>query len=328
MKNYLFNLLIAFLVFPVFCQAQTPSSWRVGFGISPGVPTTNLFRYTLGADVRVQKSFNETFSGTFTAGFTHFFEKDHFANYTQYGSPYNVIPVKAGIKAFLSGNFYLAGEAGVGLGFEQWGNSFLYSPSVGIALKNGLDVSVKYEDFTRNKNTKDISLRLAYGLDVKKTTSHKRDNTDNEWLMNVSINPGLTTNSFENFVLGGELGLNRKLNNDLEVSVSGGYSHFFINEKNYIVYPAKSDIYDITSSASQNVIPVKAGLRFYAGNQFYIAGDAGVGFANHGNTSFVYSPSAGFVSQNGLDIGIKYEDYNSPYVSDQVAIKLGYRFKL
>jgi hypothetical protein len=160
--KHLFSFLTIFLLLFGIAHAQVPNSWRIGFGINAGVATSDAFKYALGGDIRVQKNFNERLSGTLTTGFTHFFEKDHFASYNQYGSPYNVIPVKLGLKYVVTGNLYAGGEAGAGFAFEQWGTSFLWSPSVGLAFKNGMDISIKYEDYTRDRATKDIA--LAPGL--------------------------------------------------------------------------------------------------------------------------------------------------------------------
>jgi hypothetical protein len=178
MKYFFFSLFAALILSTTLTNAQnSASNWQIGFGVSPGGATSNPFKYTLGGDIRVQKNFNNRISGTLTAGFTHFFEKDHFDGYNQYGSPYNVIPVKAGVKVFLTDGFYLGGEAGVGFGFEQWGNSFVWSPSVGVAFKNGIDLSIRYEDFTKNKVTQDVALRLAYGINTKRLTVHEKGRT-------------------------------------------------------------------------------------------------------------------------------------------------------
>jgi hypothetical protein len=100
--KHLFSFLTIFLLLSGIAHAQVPNSWRIGFGINAGVATSDAFKYALGGDIRVQKNFNERLSGTLTTGFTHFFEKDHFASYNQYGSPYNVIPVKLGLKYFVT----------------------------------------------------------------------------------------------------------------------------------------------------------------------------------------------------------------------------------
>jgi hypothetical protein len=78
----------------------------------------------------------------------------------------------------------------------------------------------------------------------------------------------------------------------------------------------------------RNVIPVKAGLRVYLADIFYVGGEAGVGFASKRNTSFVYSTSLGVKLKNGIDIGAKYDNYSHRLIQDAISLKLGYHFKL
>lgn len=325
--KFLFKLLIIICALCSSISGFSQSSWRVGFGLNPGVATSKAFRYTLGADVRVQKNFSDRIAGTLTAGFTHFFEKDHFAGYSQYGSPYNVIPVKAGLKYFVAPQVYVGGEAGAGIAFEQWGTSFLWSPSVGIALHNGLDLSLKYEDYTKSPATKDIALRLAYGLNGRKLAAHQRSSLNSGWHLGVALTPGLTTSAFEDFVIGGEVSLNRNLTNNLEVFVSSGYTYYSKGYIGYTILQSGEPVADFTGER-KGTIPVKAGLRLYAGDQFYLSGEAGVAFGTNGRINFVYAPSVGFTLKNGLDIGIRYDKYSHGNMPDVMSAKLGYRFKL
>jgi hypothetical protein len=79
---------------------------------------------------------------------------------------------------------------------------------------------------------------------------------------------------------------------------------------------------------ARSVIPVKAGLRYYTGDRFYIAGAAGVAFASQGNPSFVYSPSAGVTLKNGVDLGVSYSNFGNTLVPDVMELKVAYKFKL
>jgi hypothetical protein len=322
MKYFVLPLTILFLLFCNLSFAQTQSGFRLGFGIDGGIATKDPFKSVLGGDIRLQKDLSDHLSATLTAGFTHFFEKDHFDGYNQYGSPYNVIPVKAGLKYFVTDNFYVGAEAGVGFGFEQWGNSFLYSPSLGVAFKNGLDVSVKYEDYTRSTITKDIALRLAYGVDLSNHhATHKRIERAEGWQLGFEIDPGIA-GSNDDFALGGQVNLYRHLTNNLEAIASTGVTHFSVSCRFY-----NFNTYTYMKTSGETIIPVMAGLRLYAGNQFYVAGEAGAAFSTHGNASFAYSPSLGLAFSNGLDLGVKYENFSDNY-PELIALKLGYRFKL
>ncbi|WP_345209202.1 hypothetical protein [Mucilaginibacter gynuensis] len=309
-------------------SVNAQSKWRIGFGVDPGLATKDPFQYTLGGDIRLQRDFNNRVSGTLTAGFTHFFEKDHFTGFNQYGSPYNVIPVKAGIKYFVANKLYVGGEAGVGFGFEQWGNSFLWSPSVGLTFSNGLDMSVKYEDYTRSSITRTLALCIAYGFSLKKLSVHKKADAPEGWLLGLAVSPGQTTEGSNGFTLGGELSLHHRLTSNLDASLSGGITHYFSTYPNYYVDQSTVAYSFRTDTTTSNVIPLKAGLRLFAGKKFYVGGEAGIGFATKGGSQFVYSPSIGLQFKNGIDAGIKYEAYSGHNIADVLALRLRYLLKL
>ncbi|HMG07790.1 MAG TPA: hypothetical protein VK609_04730 [Mucilaginibacter sp.] len=310
-------------------HAQTPVSWHIGFGINSGVSTSDAFKYALGGDIRIQKDFDKRFSGTLTTGFSHFFEKAHFAGYSQYGSPYNVIPVKLGIKYFVADNLYLGGEAGAGFAFEQWGTSFLWSPSVGFAFKNGIDLSVKYEDYTNDKATKNIALRLAYGFGTRKLESHKKVTEVKGLELGISVNPGASISSSSDFILGGEVSLHKPLSGNIEATFSAGYTHMSKSYySTYGIMDVNGYVYYNNNYTVKNVVPAKVGLRLYLADSFYLGGEAGVGFAANRNSSFVYSPTLGVKLKNGIDIGAKYDNYSHRLIQDAVSLKFGYHFKL
>ena len=330
--KHLFSLFILIILSATMANAQSNNNrWRFGFGIDVGVATSDAFKYALGGDLRIRKDFNQRVSGTLTTGFSHFFEKDHFAGYSQYGSPYNVIPVKLGVKYFVGDNLYLGGEAGAGFAFEQWGTSFVWSPSVGMAFKNGIDLSLKYEDYTKDKATKTLGLRLAYGFGTRSMTAHKKaeisaNNGGTE--IGISFNPGVDINSSDNKILGGDVTLYQPVTNNLVATFSAGYTH--MNRQylsTYGIMDSNGNVYYNNNTTVRNVVPVKVGLRAYLGDVFYLGGEAGVAFASKRNTSFVYTPSLGFKLRNGLDIGAKYDNYGNRLVQDALSLKLGYHFK-
>jgi hypothetical protein len=326
------HLFLSFLFITILCttaaHAQTPDSWHIGFGINTGPATTDAFKYMLGGDIRIEKDLNPRLVGTLTTGFTHFFEKDHFANYTQYGSPYNVIPVKLGVKYFVTDNIYVGGEAGAGLAFEQWGTSFLWSPSVGIAFKNGMDVSVKYEDYVKDKATKNLALRLGYSFGTRKLAPHKKISSLEGWDLGLALNPGLVAGSSE-FVMGGEVSLNKHLTSNLEATASVGFMRYFKTYPYgyYSSYTSPNTYTFTVDPAVKNVVPVKVGLRLFLGDEFYIGGEAGAGISSR-VTTFMYTPSLGLRFKNGVDIGAKYDHYSNNRIPNTLTLKLGYHFKL
>ncbi len=154
---------VSFVMMAVFAsqyvQAQSSAPLRLGIGIDAGAALKDPARFVAGADARLQIPFGSSFSGLITTGYYHYFKSGFFPKV-------GIVPLKAGLKYFPSKNVYIAGEAGVGFGTEKGQeNSFVYSPSIGLAFTNGLDISIKYEDYTKYDGyASQLALRLAYGF--------------------------------------------------------------------------------------------------------------------------------------------------------------------
>lgn len=148
---------MAVVCFAFAANAQT-NPWRLGIGLNAGMGTKDPNPFVLGGDLRLQKGLGNSVSGILTTGYTRFFKKE--------GVPsLGIIPLKAGLKVFPAKNFYFNVEAGAGFGTNDGaGTSFVWSPALGLAFGSGWDISVKYEDFTKDEYTKQVALRLAYGF--------------------------------------------------------------------------------------------------------------------------------------------------------------------
>jgi len=151
-------------------QPTNPSRQKLGIGINAGVPTNSGSSFALGADLRYQVDLDRQLSIPITAGFTSIFNKDvTVGNTTIKPDNSNYIPVKAGLKYFFNdsgaGAYGLA-EAGAAFWtMKGAGTSFVYSPAIGYAWDNGLDLGVKYEGLSRDGvNNGYVGVRLAYGF--------------------------------------------------------------------------------------------------------------------------------------------------------------------
>ncbi len=146
------------LFFSTDVKAQ--SSPKFGIGLNVGVPTRNSYDIAIGGDLRYQFDVNKQLSIPLTTGYTRFFTE---------AADFGYIPVKAGLKYFFndtgSGVYGLA-EAGAAFAVGNFsGTNFIYSPALGYAWSNGLDLSAKYEGFNDDiGNTGYFGLRLAYGF--------------------------------------------------------------------------------------------------------------------------------------------------------------------
>ena len=173
----------AALFFAVNVNAQTitPNQFRFGVGVEGGVVTGDAHNYSnieLGGTARLQYGFSKNLALTLTSGYYNFFGKtyDNTAG-TKYQS-LGMVPIKLGIKAFVTNNFYVGAEGGIGIetktfnyqgvneDFSEKHNKLLLSPGVGYANKHW-DIGARYENFSgQDRNSGFVALRLAYGFGI------------------------------------------------------------------------------------------------------------------------------------------------------------------
>ena len=172
----------AAIFFGSAANAQTTplNKLRFGVGVEGLLPTGNLHNLSnvgLGGTARLQYGVADNLALTLTSGYYNFFGKKIADGLdTKYPS-FGIVPVKVGIKAFLSQNFYVSGE--VGAGFETKdayaytsntsadngkATKLIASPGIGYATKSW-DIGARYENFSgQNNNYGTVGLRIAYGF--------------------------------------------------------------------------------------------------------------------------------------------------------------------
>ena len=155
-------------------QTTGDSKLRFGIGVDGLLPVGDLSKtesFGLGITPRLQYKLNDKLALTFTSGLYHFFPKRYFINDGIDGGFYakyhlDIVPIKLGLKVFVSKNIYLAGEAGAGFEVEDGGGpvKLILSPAVGYACKHW-DLGVRYENFSGgNYAYGTLGLRVAYGF--------------------------------------------------------------------------------------------------------------------------------------------------------------------
>jgi hypothetical protein len=156
------------LFFSTNVNAQ--ESRKFGVGLTVGVPTTDLYSLSLGADARMQFDVTKRLSIPVAAGYNHYIAKDNVLDLPDYG----YIPVKTGLKYFFdpSGSgLYAMGEVGAAFGVTNDAKTtFLYAPTVGYSFSSGLDLGVRYENTGKGVDRigapemGQVALRIAYGF--------------------------------------------------------------------------------------------------------------------------------------------------------------------
>jgi hypothetical protein len=173
----------------VKAQSMSPAnSWRFGIGVEGGAVTGDAKDYSkamLGGTVRLQYGVANNVALTLTSGYYNMFGKDA----QKFYGPNNdikfksmgIIPVKAGIKAYAAGGFYVSGEVGAGFQTSYFGavkhqdtdnvdkaTKLILAPGIGYSWSN-VDLGVRYENFSGNsagqsQNYGMVAARLAYGF--------------------------------------------------------------------------------------------------------------------------------------------------------------------
>ncbi|WP_158828469.1 hypothetical protein [Mucilaginibacter lacusdianchii] len=170
----------------VKAQSMTPTNaWRFGIGVEGGIPTGRAHDFSkamLGGTARLQYGVANNVALTLTSGYYNMFGKDavKFAgdnNDIKYKSM-GIVPVKAGIKAYAGGGFYVSGEVGAGFETSVFGaykgmdtdqydksTKLILAPGIGYSWSN-VDFGVRYENFSgsHSGNYGMVAARLAYGF--------------------------------------------------------------------------------------------------------------------------------------------------------------------
>jgi hypothetical protein len=168
-----FTAVALFISFQSNAQSIQKGKLRFGIGVDGLLPVgnfSNTANFGLGVTPRLQYGIANNVALTFTSGFYHFFPKDMYYNdgsqSYKYSWDLDLIPVKAGIKAFLTSNIYIGAEAGIGFQVDNGGgdSKFMASGGIGYATKHW-DFGARYESFSGNNYRNGIiGLRLAYGF--------------------------------------------------------------------------------------------------------------------------------------------------------------------
>ena len=170
------------------------------------------------------------------------------------------------------------------------------------------------------------------------TTSTSKTTTSNGVIISVGVDAGIPTGKLSdayNFNLGGSVQADIPVvPHQLFVTVNAGYNNIF----------GKNNINGTNLDATNiQLLPVKAGLKFFPVSNFYVQGEAGAAFALNKSdvgfdksAAFVYAPQIGYQFALGgksyIDAGIRYEastKFNSAVDNSKVnffGLRVAYAF--
>ncbi|MES2810602.1 MAG: hypothetical protein V4619_18345 [Bacteroidota bacterium] len=165
-------------------STKTSTGIRYSIGVDAGIPTGKLAdraKWNLGGSVQADIPVATQLFVTVNAGYNNIFAKDITVGTSVIkGTDIQLIPVKAGLKYFPAGNFYVQAQAGAAFVLNKAdvgaNNSvvFAYAPQLGyqfpVCGTNFIDAGVRYEGTTKlNSAISDsklnfVALRVAYGF--------------------------------------------------------------------------------------------------------------------------------------------------------------------
>jgi hypothetical protein len=153
---------------------------------------------------------------------------------------------------------------------------------------------------------------FSFGAKAQTTNSSSKSVSPSGIVYSIGVDGGLPTGNFSNGYnasIGGSLQVDIPVVNQLYVTVTAGYNYFYSKDNAYGTGTTVPDI---------QLLPVKAGLKFFPFKYFYIQGEAGAAFAlnksdlNYNNSAaFIYAPQVGVQipvgGRNYIDAGVRYE---------------------
>jgi hypothetical protein len=119
-----------------------------------------------------------------------------------------------------------------------------------------------------------------------------------------------------NAVIGGSLKYDLPIAAKTYFNVSAGYNAFLTKDR-----------YKPFLGSSNGAVPLKAGLKYFADQRFFIEGQLGAAFSTEsgGSTFFVYSPGVGYAF-DGFEAGIRYEGWSNNGTISQLGLRLAVNF--
>jgi hypothetical protein len=231
--------------------------------------------------------------------------------------------------------------------------SLLTGPTINHYDHNGASLTFGYENITDIPNYPNTApsdhqvknwVGWEAGLTFNSVFKKAKATTENSqsWYVDVAGTGGIGWNRPYGFVKGGEISVQRDLGEYLTGTISAGYTDFSV-QKHYLF----ESLGGLTIYAQPvKIIPLKAGIRLTSGERFFVTGEIGEAFGNSMENitpisttggyqstlssfhSFMYATSAGLFFKNGLETGLKFEDYGLQSQYKQFAFRLGYRFKV
>jgi hypothetical protein len=173
------------------------------------------------------------------------------------------------------------------------------------------------------------------------TTSTKTSTSSNGILLSIGVDAGIPTGKLSdsyNWNIGGSVQADIPVAQNLFVTVNAGYNSIQ-GKKNLFTTGTGATI----DAPNIQLLPVKAGLKYFVVPNFYVQGEAGAAFLlnksdlnDNKSAAFIYAPQVGYQFPLGgksfIDAGVRYEastKFNSAVSDSKVnffGLRVAYAF--
>lgn len=167
MKKFL-PLLFLFFYVAAHSQTQTSPQKAFSIGLDLAIPTNSIYSIGFGGSGKAEVPIAGAASLTFTAGYTSLYFKSSLLGSAQSQQPSGFVPLKAGVKYYLSEGFYIEGEAGTSIETNYTKNKlFAFAVAPGFLLpinkNSAVDLGFRYENWG-NGRVRQTGIRAAYRI--------------------------------------------------------------------------------------------------------------------------------------------------------------------
>jgi len=176
MKKFQFLLIASFLftTAKTFAQESSIPSPSLNIGVEAGLPVGDFadsHKLGLGGSLKALFPVAPDAAITLSAGYMSFSAKEYeFGGVTAKGPAVNMIPIKAGFRYNFQTGLYFEPQLGYTNFKVKDGESagaFTYAANLGYLFNQKVDLSARYEAFSKNDNTTSfVGLRLGYNFSL------------------------------------------------------------------------------------------------------------------------------------------------------------------
>ena len=162
-----------------------------------------------------------------------------------------------------------------------------------------------------------LLLAVISGLSIN---SHAQSRRAAKGIWSIGAEVGLPVGDASDFystVLGASLKYDIPVAQSTFFNVSAGYNAFMLKDR-----------FKNRFTKSYGAIPLKAGLKYYADQRFFIEGQLGAAFGTNdgAGTSFVYAPGVGYTFAGGIEAGLRYEAWSNNGTLGQLGLRVAVNF--